>query len=224
MYPYIRNAADELNEECSIFACRRGSELLALCEKEIIDAVFLDIAMPGFNGFETAKHLSEIRKNMIIVFVSSLEGCVYSSYEYSPFWFVRKSDMKLLKKVSQKVIEKVVSERKETVALPVKAGKRIVEVDFGKTAYFKTDDHYVKIMYKNKEFSQSYRDKLDNIEAQLKEYRFVRCHNRFLVNVRMISYIENSSCTLINGEQLPVSRSKLTETKEAFQNYLRSIR
>ncbi len=221
---YVNSAAKKLGSDCVLIGCKSGNELVEIYNTRQIDAVFLDIAMPDQGGFETAEKLLKIRKKTVLVFVSSKEKMVFSSYEYSPFWFVPKSNMQLLAMVSERVVKKVFSNRQEILSAAVEIEHRIFEINFKDVAYFKTEDHYVKFVSKDGKASCSYRDKLDNIEVQLRERWFVRCHNRFLVNCRMISYIENYVCTLLNAEQIPISRTKLSGTKDAFQNYLRSTR
>lgn len=222
---YINKISKKCNRECDIFTCQRGDALIALCEKEILDAVFLDISMPGFSGFETAEKLLKIRKNIIIVFVSSKESMVFSSYEYKPFWFVPKSQIAMLEIVINKLFEKFDANcnKDRFVTINVEIHK-VIEINLTEAAYFKTDDHYIQLIMKDKSSSTSYRNKLNNIEEQLTKYWFVRVHSRYLVNCRHISEIENNFCKLINGEEIPISRARMAQTKEMFQNYLRSIR
>lgn len=221
---YISDAAKKHNAECSFVFCNSGNELIKICKTQRIDAIFLDIAMPGFNGFETAEQLLKIRSSIVLVFVSNKESMVFSSYEYKPFWFVPKSKMELLEIASDRVVKKLKTDRLESDIITIKIENRIMEINLEKIMYFKTEDHYIRMIYKDGKVSDSYREKLDNIEVQLNEHAFVRCHNRCLVNCRKISCIENSLCVMLNNEKIPVSRNKLTNTKEAFQAYLRRTR
>lgn len=68
---YVNKISKKHNKKCDIFTCCRGETLVEMCEKEVFDAVFLDISMPGINGFKTAEKLLKIRKNTVIIFVSS---------------------------------------------------------------------------------------------------------------------------------------------------------
>ncbi len=213
------------NRKYDIFTCKRGNTLIEMCKKEVFDAVFLDISMPEIDGFETAVELLKIRKNIIIIFVSSKESMVFLSYEYKPFWFIPKSQLAMLETVIEKLFEKLESNLSENALFAINIeNSKVIEADLNKITYFKTNDHYIQFIMKDKSFSASYRNKLDNIEKQLSKYWFARIHNRYLVNCRMISSIEKNSCKLLNGEELPVSRAKMAHTKEMFQSYLRSTR
>lgn len=221
----LSKVSKKRNIDCNLFTCQRGDALIELCKKENISAVFLDISMPGIDGFSTAKKLLETRKNLIIVFVSSKESMVFSSYEYNPFWFVPKSRISMLEIVIEKLFDKIDNDISESTYVNINVeNKKVIEINLVEAAYFKTDDHYLCLINKNNVCSQSFRYKLDNIETQLSKYWFVRVHSRYLVNCRMISSISGSDCILTNNEKIPISRSKATHTKEIFQNYLRSIR
>ena len=130
-------------KSCVFTVVNSGAELLSLCMKEKIDAVFLDIAMPDLNGFDTAKKLREMRKNIMIVFVSSKETTVFSAYEYSPIWFIPKSQMYLLKRAVDKILSKTDAAEDEMSFMQIKMENKIIEIDIRRIKYFKSDGHYI---------------------------------------------------------------------------------
>lgn len=58
------------------------------------------------------------------------------------------------------------------------------------------------------------------LEEQLEPYHFFRPHRCFLVNPNWIYSIEKNELILDNGQNLPISRSHLKETKEHFRKAL----
>lgn len=220
----VKTLAKEYGRECTIQAFDNGKDLIAACRRENFDAVFLDIAMPNTDGFKVAKELNIICPDIGIVFVSDKEKTVYSSYEYSPLWFVPKSELHLMDKAMNKIIKRIEAKEREGRLIPVRIEKnRITEIDLKKTIYVKSEAHYLRIYTADDNKSESFRNNLDDIEKQLSGHFFVRCHSRYLVNCRKISMIESTYCILLNGERVPVSRSKMADTKACFQNYLRSM-
>ncbi len=211
-------------EEIEIFICHSGNELLEISKQAILDVVFLDISMPDMDGFETAKKLLSATKNLNLIFVSNNEHLVFSSYQYRPLWFVPKKQLNFLDMAIDKIIEKIENDKLVNSNIPLVLEKKVVELDVNNVTYFKTDDHYIKIFYRNEKSSELYRDKLVNIEKQIKNNFFVRTHNRYIVNCRMISYIENTECVLHNSVKIPISRVNLATVKEEFHKYMRSIR
>ncbi len=221
----LASVAVKHQQKYEIKQCHRGDALIELAKKEKLDVVFLDISMPGINGFETADKLLKLQQNINIIFVSSNERMVFSSYDYKPFWFVPKSQLSMLEIVIHKLFNKIKNEEQKNIHIVINIEpNKVKEIKLDEAAYFRTDDHYVRIHNKDKRISDLYRNKLDNIESQLENQWFIRVHNRYLINCRMIALIEKNECVLINGERIPISRANMSKTKECFQNYLRSIR
>ena len=79
-----------------------GEMFLAGCKKCNYDAVFLDLYMGGMTGFETAEKLAHCGKETDIIFLTSNDLMVYDSFEYQPFYFLRKAQY-------QQVLPKVIS-------------------------------------------------------------------------------------------------------------------
>ena len=221
----INNISKTRNIDCQIQTFTTGETLLEECKKDGFDAVFLDIAMPDIDGFEVAKKLSKLSPDINLIFVSSKESLVFSSYEYSPLWFVPKSQLQLLETAVNKIISKTENKALEKKLFPLQIEKNtMVKLSLTNVLYIKSTAHYLNIYFANNvQPSESYRNSLNKVEALLKNHFFVRCHSRYLVNCRNISKIQSGFCILHNEERIPISRNKMAATKECFQNYLRSI-
>ena len=48
--------------------------------------------MEGMSGFDTAKALAERKSEARIIFLTSNESLVFDSFEYQPFYFLRKEN------------------------------------------------------------------------------------------------------------------------------------
>lgn len=220
----VQKEFERHEEECSFVTVTSGEKLIKLCKEKKIDVVFLDVVMPELNGFKTADEIRKLRKSIILVFVSGKNDAVFSSYEYNPIWFIPKKQMDLMGRAVDKIIEKKKALDEENRIIQLKLGNRIMDIDQKNVLYMKTDGHYVRIIDKDGGVSESFRCKLKDIEPQLKSTWFFRPHNRYLVNLSLSNEIKNGCIILRNGEQIPISRSKIECTKEKFQDYLRSIR
>ena len=81
-----------LNEEIELgYAFGSGKELIEYISENHVDVVLLDIDMPNMNGFEVAKLLCDEYKDIKIVFMSAYDNLVYSTFEFYPFAYLRKS-------------------------------------------------------------------------------------------------------------------------------------
>lgn len=80
------------SQECSFVTVNRGEELLDICSKEKIDVVFLDIMMPGFDGFNIAERLRQTKKDIMIVFVSTKRIQYFLHISITPYGLFPKTD------------------------------------------------------------------------------------------------------------------------------------
>lgn len=219
----VSKIASKYNIKVDFYTCNNGYELIEFCKHNAPDAIFLDIAMPGIDGFETAERLLDIKNGITLVFVSNNESMVYSSYEYRPFWFVPKSQMSLLEVVVDKIMNKINNIRLGSKEFVVNLGKSKITVSPLEVVYFKNDDHYVQYFNNDGTISQSYRGSISDIESQLRTHFFIRCHSRYIVNCRFIKSLKSKECTLTNGKVIAVSRSRMNEAIEDFHEYVRRM-
>ena len=71
--------------------CEDAIQLNNMLNSVQADLLFLDIEMPGMDGFSMAGKMQKSYPNIVLIFVSSHESLVFQSYEYDRFWFMRKS-------------------------------------------------------------------------------------------------------------------------------------
>ena len=85
--------------------CSSGSDAIAACKEHPIDLVFLDIQMPGMNGFEVARALSESTKALpAIVFVTAFDQFAVKAFEIHALDYILKPvDDNRLKQAVEKV-------------------------------------------------------------------------------------------------------------------------
>ena len=66
----------------------------------------------------------------------------------------------------------------------------------------------------------SINDKLDNIEKQLDDRRFLRCHKSYLVSMNYINKLENRHFTLISNITIPIPKESLNSIKKQYADYI----
>ena len=84
-----------MGEKINIKVETSGTTLLKNKDLDKLDAVFLDIEMPGMDGIKVADKIRKFNQYVHIVFVSNREELVYQSLVYRPFRFIRKSKMNI---------------------------------------------------------------------------------------------------------------------------------
>ncbi|TLX49414.1 DNA-binding response regulator [Pseudoalteromonas ruthenica] len=86
--------------------CAQGQEAVGICRSEPIDLVFLDIQMPGMNGFEVADALAQLPDSQqpLVVFVTAFDRYAVQAFEVHALDYVLKPvDDNRLKQAVEKV-------------------------------------------------------------------------------------------------------------------------
>lgn len=207
------------NYETVIF--NSGTALLKQFDKQAADVVLLDIDMPEMNGFEVASLLQKRKEDILILFVTSHEDKVYQSYDYHPFWFIRKSHMHDLRVVIPILLRKIDAEEERTrLTFNLKTENCVVELDINTTIYIESYKNDI-IIRDRVAGEKQIRCKITDAEKQLYPLNIIRIQNGILVNCRYISKITSREVILTDGTHLGLSRSKIDFVREEYQNYIR---
>lgn len=78
------------NLEATIDYYSSGNVLIEAVKEKHYNLALLDIDMTPLNGFDTAQSICSISSDTRIVFVTSHEELVFDTFEYTPFYFIRK--------------------------------------------------------------------------------------------------------------------------------------
>ncbi|MEO2265883.1 LytR/AlgR family response regulator transcription factor [Pseudoalteromonas pernae] len=97
---------EQLDEIELVSQFAQGSDAVALCQEQQIDLVFLDIQMPGMNGFEVADALTHLPASHqpLVVFVTAFDRYAVQAFEVHALDYVLKPvDDDRLKQAVEKV-------------------------------------------------------------------------------------------------------------------------
>ncbi|MBD5475141.1 MAG: response regulator transcription factor [Lachnospiraceae bacterium] len=166
-----------------------------------IDLLFLDVEMKGLSGMETAEKIRTFNNDLIIVFVTGYSDYVFDGYRVGALdYLVKPVSIQRLMDLFHRVRAKLTREESQTFTIKNIDGTwRFKLCDI---LYFYSDKRKVTLVTPNGEYP--FYAKLDEIETQLAP-RFVRIHQRYLINPVAVDYLRNDSVMLENTE-LPCSR------------------
>ena len=68
----------------------------------------------------------------------------------------------------------------------------------------------------------SVRMSISKIEKMISEYGFFRCHNSYIVNLKLVESM-NGSTLGVNGKDIPISKYRIKDLKLAITNILGDI-
>ncbi len=200
-----------------------------------VDLLFLDIQMPGMNGFELLDAIPD--KNFKLIFVTAFDQFAIKAFQFSAIDY-------LLKPVEKEDLGRAINHYLENdraknsnqlseqldvhhaVAkgqLPERVAFATKEtIEFIKPTdimYCEAISNYTKIICKKSKLVVS--KTLKDVETILAEYKFFRAHRTFIVNPKyIVRYIKTlgGSIVMEDNFEIPISRTKKEEVyKILFQ-------
>ena len=179
--------------------------------------------MPGLDGFDIAKSLSEYSQKVFIIFVTSHDDDVYRVWPYRPFWFLRKSHMDDLPTVLNELYPELENRKNHSKnTCIIKGENNSLVIDLNELIYVESFKHnliFTNLYTQNKEL----RCKIADAEMQLSDYHIIRIQKGILVNCRFVAKVTSHDVVLYNGNSIPIGRDRATRVKIAYQKYLREI-
>jgi two-component system response regulator LytT len=211
-----------------------GVDALAAIERLRPDVVFLDVQMPGLDGFEVARQLIEHGSPTHIIFVTAFDHYAIEAFEVNAVDYLLKPvDPPRLEQAVERARRRVpshdqlerlaqlVSERQERrKQLAVKVGERFLLVRAEEIIYASLAEDSINIVTGHLAGTSNYRT-LDELQARLDPKVFWRVHRSHLVNINQIKEIvpwfsRNYILRMKDPKatEIPVSRSQTRRLRE----------
>jgi two-component system LytT family response regulator len=214
-YPRIEIVGEAANSEEALEKIDQlGPELL-----------FLDIQMPGKNGFEL---LSSIEGNVPdVIFTTAYDEYALKAFEFNALDYLLKPiDSTRLAEAINKVEDYQQHEikRKENVKLLttedqvfVKDGEKCWFVKLGKIRLFESMGNYVRLHFDDQK--PLILKSLNALDEKLDPHAFFRANRKHIINLQWIEKIEpwfsgGLQVTLKGGEKIEISRRQAIRFKE----------
>jgi len=203
------------------------------------DALFLDIHMPGIDGFQL---LSALPQPPLVVFTTAYDHYAVRAFQVNSVDYLLKpiAPERLLDAVSRLErqllmhrtnswpIERVLSAVADAVKprawlqrVGTQSGENIALLDVDQVTHFVSEDRYVYACTERGRFLVT--GSLSDLETRLDPAHFLRIHRSTIVNLRSIDQVSRWFAGRIlvrlrNRErtELPVSRDKVRQLREAL--------
>jgi DNA-binding LytR/AlgR family response regulator len=212
---YLRARDDRVGE---VATCASAREALRLLSDGGIDAVFLDVAMPGLDGLELASVLGRFKEPPRVVFVTAHMEHAVEAFD------LRAVDY-LLKPVREERLREAVRRVCDTGAsvpdeetLPVELGGVTRFVARSEVRYVEAQGDYVRLHTATG--SHLVRLPISALEERWGDAGFIRIHRSLLVALNQISEVRADAgrcAVVIDGRELQVSRRLAPSLRELLR-------
>jgi DNA-binding LytR/AlgR family response regulator len=196
--------------------------LVALGDGAAIDAVFLDVRMPGLGGLELARVLRRFEQPPAVVFVSAFDDAAVDAFELAAVDYLRKpvSRRRLDEAIERAARRAPAGEtdtlEDETLAVDVVRGGGTRLLARSSVLYLQAHGDYVRVA--STEGRYLVRARLSDLEERWAAHGFVRVHRGFVVNLRRAVEVRprlNGTAVLVmaDGGEVPIARRQVGELR-----------
>jgi len=223
---------------------KNGVEAVALIKEHAPDLVFLDVQMPGLDGFGVLKKLVE-RKMKVphVVFATAFDQYAVQAFDVNAVDYVLKPfDKARIAKAIQRArkvmethtspaerLEQLVSQLgaskqpAQPVKVLVKSQQRLLLVDADDLIFAAIQDGLISVTARDVEGTSNYRT-LEELHAALDSETFWRPHRSYLVNIHhikeVVPWFKSSYMLKMSDKratEIPVSRAQTKRLRELFK-------
>lgn len=204
----------------TIHRASSGSEALRILDNELVDALFLDIHMPGLSGLDIARAVSRSGISPAVVFVTADEDHAVKAFELAAVDYLLKPVRaeRLANSVSRVIDALTIAESTPPALITVDLGgmKKMIRRD--EVRYVQAQGDYARLH--TEESSYLIRVPLAELETQWAEAGFLRIHRSYLVSMSHVTQAKLGAARptiTTNGAELPVSRRHLPALREKLE-------
>lgn len=205
--------------ECYIRTFHSAAEVLDYIALNPLDALLLDIDMPGMNGFELADALSSKSPDTRIIFISGYDNFVYDSFRFNPVCFLRKTRIREeLPGVIARIIENILEDSSSVLFRTTDGPLTLPVRDI---FYIESVRNYYEL-HCGEGMVYRCRGTLTSAEKLLAGHHFYRIHAAVLVNMDNIRSVNaDHRITLSDGRDFTVSQRKWSGFQSAYMEFAR---
>jgi len=198
-----------------------ATEALRVLRDTEVDAVFLDIRMPGLDGMELARILHRFAHPPAIVFVTAYDDGAVDAFDLGVTDYVRKP---VRAERLAESLRRVAGLRQAPAPAPARNEEPSIPVELAGTTrmlprsavrWVEAQGDYARLH--TADASHLVRVSLATLAERWADAGFVRIHRSYLVQLRLIAELRlthSGYVVAVDGTELPVSRRHTRELKD----------
>lgn len=183
---------------------------LKYLDKHSVDLLFLDVEMPGANGFDLLDKLAYQPK---VILTTSKEKYAYNAFQYHVADFLKKPYtytrfLEALEKVMDRSQEVSDIGNNSQGHIFIKTDGKLVRLNNEDILFIESMGDYVKFVTRDKKYITL--NSMSNLEGKVDKQCFMRVHRSYIINMQKIDDIRENDLR-INGVEIPISKNLKAE-------------
>lgn len=202
--------------------CRNGAEVLAALDLSAPDVVFLDIQMPGIDGFEVIRRRTAERMPAV-VFLTAYDQFAIRAFEAEAFDYLVKpvSEARFattMKRLMRRLHSAARSTRDESIVVTTSRGATVLHVS--EIDWIEAAGNYAQLWIGPRNYFL--RESLHLLEERLRKHGFIRAHRGALVRLDGVRELTRNRAGALEvvlscGVRMPVSRRRSAAFAQAVR-------
>jgi two-component system LytT family response regulator len=193
--------------------CRNGAEVLATLDVSAPDVVFLDIQMPGIDGFEVIRRRS-VERMPAVVFLTAFDQYAIKAFEAEALDYLVKPVSEARFAATMKRLAKRLSSSTRTTAderIVVTTSRGAAVLHLSEIDWIEAAGNYAQLWIGQRNYFL--RESLQTLEERVIKHGFARAHRRALVRLggvkELIRTRAGALIVILNsGAHIPISRRR----------------
>ncbi len=202
--------------------CRNGAEVLAALDVSEPDVVFLDIQMPGIDGFEVIRRRS-VERMPAVVFLTAFDQFAIKAFEAEALDYLVKPVSEARFAATMRRLAKRLSQSKQTTRderIIVTTSRGATVLHLSEIDWIEAAGNYAQLWIGQRTYFL--RESLQLLEERARKHGFIRAHRRALVRLDGVRELTRTPAgalfaTLTSGARIPISRRRAAGFTAAFR-------
>lgn len=218
----VRQLLSAFPEFVVVGECRNGGEVLETLDLSRPDVVFLDIQMPGMDGFEVIRRRTAERMPAV-VFLTAFDQFAIHAFEAQALDYLVKpvSEARFaatMKRLIRQLRAAAATPHEASIVVTTSRGAKVLRVH--EIDWMEAADNYARLWIEGR--SYLLRESLQQLEERVRTHGFIRAHRNALVRLDGVQALARTRegaliAVLGCGAIIPISRRRRAEFTAAVR-------